>query len=376
MQSRADVVVIGGGIIGCSIAHYLASKGSKSVVVIEMDRIGAGETGRSAAMVMLQTRHEPIARLADLSIREYHGYESSFGADLSFRVTGSILYATSSEGASQLHAQVAMQRGMGLPIRLLDQDEIRNKAGILNCEDVLVAAYSPNDGYISPSAVIEFYRKHAVRRGAEFNEKVKATQVEVASTRVVGVRTTAGHIKADTVVNASGVMAGFVGRQVGIELPVQCNKRHIVVVKPQSPPGPFPILEDVATEWYFRPEGPNILIGVGPVMPVSLADDSRTFEQEPDAHAWEWVAQYVEQRAPSLLDAELLECWAGVRSLSSDNLPILGPVDGIAGFINCCGLSGFGISTAPACGKLVSELILDGKTSTMALDDFSLARFH
>ena len=371
MKSRASVVVIGGGIIGTSIAYHLAQRGVRDVVLVEADMVGSGSSGRSAATILLQMSREMTIRLSQESFKEYLNFENQFGADTGYKPIGYLNLATK-EITADLRAQVELQRRLGVPTEMLSPDELARLVPALNVSDIEFGSICWKDGVIDPHSVMQAYVKHARRLGAEINEKVEATGivVDAARNRGVGVQTTAGNLAAPIVVNAAGARAAQVGSWVGLNLPIKNFKRTIFITdRFDEIPDNTPFVMDLAVEWYFRKEGKGILLGMG-------TEESATFEPQLE---WEFLDAMIRRalhRAPILANARVMRGWAGLRSLTPDDYPILGHASMVEGFINCCGWGGHGVMHAPIAGQLVAELIADGKATTMDIEPFQLQRFH
>ncbi len=376
MKSKTGVVIIGGGVIGCSVAYHLAQEQDADVVLVEKGHIGQQETRVSAAMVMHQTQDEPTTRLAKISIREYLGEEAGFpgylGREAGFRRTGSILYATDKEGADRIRRMAKIQKELDIQTDLLDGSEVRRYAPMVRADDILAASYCPLDGYLDTSRLVRFLTRYAARHGVEILENTEAIDIEIEHGQVKGVETTGGHIETPIVVNAAGAFARRIGRWLGIEIPVNLNKRDIVLI-PKKGEVDFPIVEDVTTEWYLRPYDDHILIGVGPTTPVTEYPASSQVDADPDVDRK--VSEFLEQRAPGMVQRQIASKYGGIRSLSLDNRPILGPVDSIRGFLNCCAMSGFGVTNAPVAGKVLTDIIRNGQAAGIDLDPFLLSRF-
>jgi sarcosine oxidase subunit beta len=216
--------------------------------------------------------------------------------------------------------------------------------------------------------VIQAYARSARRAGVELNEQIQATGIDLEKGRVAAVTTTEGRISTGLVVNAAGARAREVGLWGGLDLPINNFKRHIFVTGPfPEIPDDTPFVEDMGPEWYFRKEGPGILMGMG-------KEGSTSDEPLLD---WEFQDSLIEaavKRVPILAGARILRGWAGLRPLTPDDLPILGYAPGLQGFVNCCGWGGHGVMHAPVGGRLIAELIADGRTS-MNLSPYRLERF-
>jgi len=368
LRSHAAVVIIGGGIIGTSIAYHLAKRGVCDVVLVEADMVGSGSSGRSAAMILLQMSREMTIRMSQESFKEYLVFNDHFGADIGYKPMGYLNLATK-EIADDLRAQVDLQRRLGVPTDILSPEEIGRLIPALNVADIAFGSICLRDGVIDPHSVMQAYVKHARRLGAEMNEKVEATGILREKNRVVGVRTTAGDITTPIVINAAGARAAQIGAWVELDLPIKNFKRTIFITdRFDEIPEDTPFVMDLAVDWYFRKEGKGILLGMG-------IEESTTFEPQLE---WEFLDAMIQRalhRAPILANARVMRGWAGLRSLTPDDYPILGLAPSVEGFINCCGWGGHGVMHAPIAGQLIAELIADGKTTTLDLALFQLQRF-
>lgn len=368
MKTRADVVIIGGGIQGTSVAYHLAKLGVHDIVLVEADIIGSGSSGRSAAMILLQMSREMTIRMSLESFKEYMSFADEFGADIGYKPTGYLHLAT--EGvADQLRAEVDLQHRFGVPTEVLSAADVARVVPPVNVEDIVLGSICWQDGVIDPHSVMQAYVQRARLLGAEIDEQVQATGIVVEQGRVTGVQTTAGLISTPIVVNAAGPRAVQVGAWVGLDLPIRNFKRTIFVTdRFDAVPENMPFVMDLSVEWYFRKEGKGILMGMG-------LEESTTFEPQLEWEFLDTMTRHALHRAPVLANARVMRGWAGLRSLTPDDYPILGPVLNVAGFINNCGWGGHGVMHAPVGGQLIAELIANGETSTMDLAPFRLERF-
>ncbi len=368
MKPTADVVIIGGGIQGTSVAYHLAKQRIHNVVLVEADIIGSGSSGRSAAMILLQMSRELTIRLSQESFKEYLHFEEEFGADIGYKPIGYLNLATDA-GADELRRQVDLQRRMDVPVETMTPDDIARLVPSVNTDDVVFGSICWQDGVIDPHSVMQAYAQHARRMGVEIDEKVEATGIVLDGKRVGGVQTTAGFISTPLVVNAAGPRAGQVAAWVGVDLPIRNFKRTIFITdRFDEVPENTPFVMDLSVEWYFRKEGKGILMGMG-------LEASTTFEPQLEWEFLDTMIQHALHRAPILANARVMRGWAGLRPLTPDDYPILGPVDGISGYVNACGWGGHGVMHAPIGGQLVAEWISTGKT-TLELTPFLAARFR
>jgi sarcosine oxidase subunit beta len=368
VKTTGDVVIIGGGIQGTSVAYHLAKQGIRDVVLVEADIVGSGSSGRSAAMILLQMSREQTVRLSQESFKEFLNFEEVFGADIGYKPIGYLNLATDAV-ADELRRQVGLQRQMGVPVDIVTPDDIARLVPSLNTKDVVFGSVCWKDGVVDPHSVMQAYAQHARRMGVEIDEKVQATGILLDGKRVTGVQTTAGYISTPLVVNAAGARAAQIASWVGVDLPIRNFKRTIFITdRFDEVPENTPFVMDLSVEWYFRKEGRGILMGMG-------LEASTTFEPQLEWEFLDTMIQHALYRAPILANARVMRGWAGLRPLTPDDYPILGPVGEVTGFVNACGWGGHGVMHAPIGGQLVAELIATGKT-TLELTPFLAARFR
>lgn len=369
MRTNADVVVIGGGIQGLSCLYHLAAKGIKNISLVELDLLGSGSSGRSAAMLVLSMSRAETIALSLVAWKEYMAFPELFGESTHFKQIGYLTVATAA-AEHELRQELAAQRSMNVPLEVLDPQQVKEIVPAVNVDDLVLGAFYRADGVIDPHAVMQTYARAAKQLGAEINERVQATGIVQENGRVVGVETTAGLISTPRVVNATGARAREVGAWVGLDLPIRNFKRHIFITDEfHAIPPNTPFVMDLEVEWYFRKEGDNVLMGMG-------REESTSFEPQFVPEFQEQVIERAALRAPILLEAKILRGWAGLRALTPDDLPVLGYAPGVEGFVNCCGWGGHGVMHAPVGGILTAEIIADGKASSMDITPFKYERFQ
>lgn len=356
MAETADIVIIGTGIVGCSIAYHLAARGTAKIVMVEKDLICSGTTGNSAGGIRQQFATKVNVQLSLESLQMFHRMREELGIDPEFRQAGYLFMATTPKELNLFRRQAEFQQ-YHIPVRIISTDEIRRIVPYVQLDDIIGAAYCPTDGYAAPYEVTMGYASAARRLGVTIHEQRAVMGILRNGGRVAGVETSQGPIHARVVVNAAGAEGGLVGEMAGVDVPVRPYRRQIFVTRPvpefsQEPP----LTIGYHRNWYFRGEMGGCLFS-GP------KDEESTFNTNVD---WEHLAESVAKavaRVPVLEQAEIKHGWAGSYDLSPDNNAILGAVPELPGFYLATGHSGHGFMHGPATGKLMAELILTGKTS-------------
>jgi len=369
MAETADVVIIGAGIVGCSIAYHLAAQGPPKVIVVEKDLICSGSTGKSAGGIRQQFATEVNVRLSVESLQMFQRMKDELGIDPEFRQVGYLFMATTEKELDLFRRQADFLQGHRVPARMVSPDDIHRIVPYVRLDDIIGGAYCSTDGYAAPYEITMGYASAARRRGVTIHEQRAATGILKDGDRIAGVETSRGPIHASIVVNAAGAEGGLVGSMADVDVPVKPYRRQIFVTGPLPEFGQEPPLTiDYHRNWYFRGEMGGCLFS-GP------KDDESTFDTNVD---WEHLAESVAKavaRVPVLEQAEIKRGWAGSYDLSPDNNAILGAVPELPGFYLATGHSGHGFMHGPATGKLMAELILTGKTS-IDISALSLDRFR
>lgn len=371
LSDTADVVVIGGGVMGASTAYHLVQRGCRRVVLLEKHTfLGAEATGKCAGGIRYQFSTEVNIRLSLLSLPMLERFEAEVGQNIDLRWPGYLFLLDNAQDLAAFRANVALQNRLGVPSRILPPDEVAARAPLLNLEGVIAGAWHAGDGLADPNGVVQGYAAAARRGGAQIFTSVEVTGIRVAQGRVVGVETTAGAIATPAVVNAAGPWAGKVAALAGVALPVVPLRRQIVVTTPlKGIPADFPFVLDFSRSLYFHREGRGILTG------QSNPNEKPGFDQSVD-HAW--TEQHLETamwRFPLLARAGLLREWAGLYETTPDAHPVIDELRDPAGFYIVAGFSGHGFMHGPAAGLLVAEMILDGRAHSLDIHPLRLSRF-
>ncbi|HEC33158.1 MAG TPA: FAD-binding oxidoreductase [Chloroflexi bacterium] len=372
LPRTADVVIVGGGVMGASTAYHLALHGCKNVLLLERESFfGVQATGRCAGGIRYQFGTEINVRLSLLSLPMLDRFEEELGQPIDLRYCGYLFLLTREEDVAVFRGNVEMQRRLGVQTEWLEPAQIADLVPLIDLEGVLGGTFHANDGLADPNGVVQGYVSGARRLGARLVTDVEVSGIRVEGGRIQGVVTSHGEVATPVVVNAAGPWVGEVGRMAGVEIPVVPVRRQVVVTSPipQVPPD-FPFVIDFAQSLYFHREGPGILTG------MSNPDESVGFDQSVDS---EWELVHLEaamKRMPILERAGLASHWAGLYEVSPDAHPILGPIPPVEGFYCIGGFSGHGFMHGPICGLLLAEEILEGKAHSLDIAPLSIERFR
>lgn len=372
MTRTADVVVVGGGVVGTSAAYHLAAAGAGEVLVLERaDALGTGSTAACAGGFRSQFSSEVNVRLSQASVPMIVGFAEEHGLPLDVWQDGYLFLVRGEARWDRFRGAVEIQRALGVEVELLEPARAGELVPGISLEDVVGATYGPRDGIADPSGLTNGYATLARRAGARIETGVEVLGVRVEVGRVVGVRTSSGDVDAPVVVNAGGPWAAALAATAGVDLPLEPIPRNVVTT------GPFPdvperrtLVIDAETSFYFHREGAGVLMGMGGV------DERPSFETSPDER---FIAEEILPTAvrvfPPLGDAGLERTWAGLYEMTPDRHPVLGPAPGVDGFYLANGFSGHGFQHAPVVGKLLAEMIVEGRATTVDVSSLGLERF-
>jgi sarcosine oxidase subunit beta len=368
LKPTAELVVIGGGIQGTSVAYHLAQKGMTDVSVLEMNTVGSGSSGRSAGMVVHHTFDNSRLDLIRISRDAFRRFRSELGVNPGYERTAYLRLITVT--LAQTPPYCAPDSEVGCPSQILNAYEADKVVPGLNLSDVAYALYNDQDGLLDPHSVCGAYASMARRLGVRIYEGVEAIGLRIERDHIRAVETNAGSIATPRVVNAAGPWAWNVGSWANLHLPIRNLKRHIFfVTEPRAfYSRPVPFVHDVEAGWYFRRERPGLIMGMG---------ETPSEEKDPQVE-WSYLEEVVDHalyRAPVLADAEVITGWAGFRSVTPDGNPIFGEAPSVKGFFNCCGWGGHGVMHAPAGGQLTAELVLGGPGTSCDITPFLAQRF-
>lgn len=370
LPKSAEVVIVGGGVVGCSIAYHLARRGTKDVVVLERETVGAGTTSKAAGGIRVQFPTEAEIRFSLESVRVFERFQEEFGVDPGYKKIGYLFLISDPQDLKGYESRVAMQNRLGCDVRIVKPADAKAIVPALFVDDLIAAVWGPHDAMAGPSEVTNGYARRARELGVRIAEGVDVLGITVENGRVAGVTTTDGAIATRVVVNAAGPAAARVGRLAGVALPVHPRRRHIFFTEPfPEIPGPVPLTTDRSNGFYFRKEMEQVLLSPGDVEDVGTDHEVTMDRTKID----ETVEKAI-HRLPILDKARISGGWAGLRPLTPDDHAIIGWAPGVQGFFAACGFGGHGFQHSPATGRFVSEWIVDGQPS-MDLSLFAPDRF-
>lgn len=370
IPTTADIVIIGGGVMGASAAYHLAKCGVKNIVLLEKERFfGTGATGRCAGGVRYQFSTDINIKLSLESLAMIERFKEEFGQDVNYRQCGYLLIATNEKDATTFKHNVELQNSLGVQTQLLSGDEVRARLPLMNLDDAIAGTFHQKDGLVEPNSVVAGYVSAAPRLGVRPLTRTEVTGIRVSGDQVEAVETNQGVIQTRMILNAAGPWSGLIGQMAGVQIPIVPLRRQMFTTNPLNEiPEDFPFVIDFAQALYFHREGEGLLIG------MSNQNEKPGFDQNVDEE-FEFVnLEAAIERMPLLEHASRTSHWAGLYEVTPDGHPIFGGCN-IKGFMMCTGFSGHGFMHGPVAGKLISEYMIDGKFSTVDVSMLDLARF-
>jgi sarcosine oxidase, subunit beta len=371
LPKSAQVVVIGGGVMGASTAYHLALKGCRDVLLLERQPyLGQGATGKCAGGIRYQFSTEINVRLSLLSLPMLGRFEDETGQAIDLRWPGYLFLLTEEPDVARFRNNVALQHRLGVPTQWLSPDEARRIAPQLRADDLLAATFHPGDGLADPNGVVSGYASAARRLGVTVLTGAPVIGVRVDRGRVHSVETPLGHVACETVVNAAGPWAATVSELLGVPMPITPVRRQMLTTTPLPElRSDFPFVIDFAQSLYFHREGDGLLTGMSNPHELPGFDESI----DPD---WELVhLEAAIERLPLLAKAGRLSAWAGLYEVTPDAHPIIGPIAQVNGYYVVAGFSGHGFMHGTAAGLLMAEMITEGRAISLDISVLDYARF-
>src|SRR6266850_867333 len=398
MTETADVVIIGSGIVGSSVAYHLAEQGCTNVLVIEREaHQGKGSTGKSMGGVRAQFSTAVNIQMSRYSIDFFSRFDEVVGHPADYRPHGYLFCATNERHLEYLKANQERQTSMDVKnVELVSREEIAKFVPQLRVDDIVGGTFCPTDGFVDPHSVMMGYMLNARARGVRLWLDTAVTGIDVEPTltrtagaspasgvsdiqpshhptgRLTGVMTTRGFVSTPIVVNAAGPWAAEVALMAGAELPVEPLRRQLVPTEPfDGLPQRFPMVIDMSTGFHFRREGKGILLA------WNDPEETPGFKTDFDASFVEKILTRAASRVPCLAEAAVnpRRAWAGLYEMTPDHHAIIGPAPSVKGLFFVNGFSGHGVMHSPAPGRITADLILQGNSDLIDVAKLSVERF-
>ena len=370
LPERAEVVIVGGGVMGTSIAFHLAEAGVTDILLLERNELGSGSTSKAAGGVRANFSDELNIALGARSLEAFAHFGERPGQEIDLHRVGYLFLLSSDEQVALFEESTRLQNAAGQPTRMLEVSDAVRLAPLLSPDGLIAACFSPNDGHCTPESVVLGYATAARRLGATLVTGCEVTGIDAVGNEIRGVRTQRGRVATSTVICAAGAWSAPLAAMAGVELPVTPLRRQIVVTEAiPDLPRDLPMTIDFSSTFYFHREGPGLLVG--------LSDP----EEEPGYHlspteAWlPRLTAAMEQRAPSLLDVGLASGWAGLYENTPDHNALIGESDSISRFLYATGFSGHGFLQGPAIGEILRDLYL-GRAPFIDVSPLDANRFR
>jgi sarcosine oxidase subunit beta len=373
-MQTADVVIIGGGIVGSSIAYHLIAEGCRNVLIIERESaLGKGSTGKSMGGVRAQFSTPVSIQMSLYSIPFYSTFEQRLGFPCDYRPQGYLFCATGEKQMAYLRTNYGQQVKMGLKnVRLMEGREIASMFPLLRSDDIVGGSFCSTDGFVDPYSAMNGFMTWSTDHGAVLWKNTTVTSIARDANGITSVETTRGRVETRKVANCAGAWAAEVAALAGIELPVVPLRRMLVPSEPFDRfPHTAPMIIDMSNGFHFRPEARGFLLA------WNDPEETSGYKTDFDPGFVEKILTRAADRVPCFADLPVnpKRAWAGLYEMTPDHHPILGEAPDLPGLFFANGFSGHGVMHAPATGKILSDLILTGRTDMIDASLLSLSRF-
>jgi sarcosine oxidase subunit beta len=371
-SGTADIIIVGAGVMGASIAFHLAKRRAGRILVLDKDHVGQGASGRSSALVRMHYSFPPEVQLAVKSLETFQHWKEIVGQPGDFHKTGFLRIVPESD-LGKLKANVDMQRSCGVNVEILDQAELVKLEPDWKFDDVRAAAYEPDAGYGDGSCVANDFMAAARDMGVEYRRQTRATTFLVEKEQVYGVRTDQGELQAPVVVSATGAWSKPLFLQVKVDLPIETEFHQVAILRnpPNMKGGGCACIDSVLRTYFRSDANDKTLVGD---FHGARGIDPDEFPQRPSEEWLEEIIERTSRRIPKLQNAEIMRGVTGIYDMTPDARPLLGQVPGVEGLYVCAGFSGTGFKISPAIGLVMAELLLDGRGKTVDVAAFNPGR--
>lgn len=374
MSRSVDYLIIGGGCIGASVAWHLANRQAGSIALVEREKfLGMQSTGKCAGGVRAQFSTEVNTQLSLYSLDRFERFEEELGKPLQFQQWGYLFLLFNEAQLSAFRACREIWLRNGMASEWLEPAEIARRHSYINMDGVLAGTFHGRDGFVDPNDITMGYASCARDLGVDEYTECEVTGITMSTdgTRIVGASTTQGDFTVNKgVVIATGAWSGEIGTMIGVDIPIKPYRRQIVVTKAfDKIPTPWPMTVDMGSGLYFHPESGGVLIG------LSDKDEQPSYNQAMNEDFTDTMMMAALERCPMLEESAINRGWAGLYEVTADHHPIIDRAGKVENAWICAGFSGHGLMHAPAAGKVTSEMVLDGRATTVDVSVLTLQRF-
>ena len=372
MTATAEVVIVGGGVMGCSILYNLAVRGITDTVLLEKDVLASGSTSRSQAILRMHYSNDVTARMAWESLKIFRDFDERIGSPSGFVRTGYFMIVGDRDRRA-LEENVAMQRLAGVDASVVSAEDVMEIAPQISVSSGEAFAYEPESGYADPYSVTSGYARRAREMGAEVRMNTSMTDIEVTGGKVSAAVTSEGRVETSTVVVAAGPWSGPLLAKIGVDVPLRPLRHQVIMLRrPEDKVSDHPMFADVANGLSARPDTGNLtMVGFGEEEFVGPDE----YNQGVDMPAVEMAFTRLTNRMPGMSEALFRGGWSGLFTTTPDWHPVLDRVEGIEGLYCAVGFSGHGFKLSPMIGVVMAELVADGHASSVDISMLDLKRF-